>query len=458
MTRNTPSRPPRSLTRKILTGGAWALTAKLVSGVALLLTTAVLARLLAPAELGVYFLGLSVASVGGRVARLGLDIASVRFIPPAIERGDLAEVRALARSVLGRVALAGLVAAFIIAGSGEVLGRIVFRSEGFAEFGAWFGVWALLLAVQATLGEIFRGLQDIRLAVTFTGSVLGGASNVVLTLAALVVVLLSQGTLSLQAAVLLTLGANVLSVLAALLLLTNRLSALPRGGSPPKDLARVSSALWLSNVSAVTMMNADLWIVGITQTEQDIAVYGAAGRLVKLVPLALVVINEFLVPMMSQLYSTSSEKSLERILRSTAGLAAMVSTPVIVVMILASPQVMALAYGPFYSVGGLPLAILSSAALYTIWCGSVDYALAMTGQERALMTIMAVGTIVAVVVAFPLARNWGIAGVAAAFGGTIVLQRTAMVLVTRRRTGILTVASPLAGWRKVHRLLRKARG
>ena len=61
-----------SIKQKLVRGGAWALTGKILAALSGLGVNALLARLLTPEEMGVYFLTLSLVTIASLFAQMGM--------------------------------------------------------------------------------------------------------------------------------------------------------------------------------------------------------------------------------------------------------------------------------------------------------------------------------------------------------------------------------------------------
>ena len=77
-----------SLAVRIFKGGAWAFIFRLLASVSGFVTSVLLARLMAPAEVGAYFLLLSAVSVVAAFSLFGLNFSLVRLVAEALGKGE----------------------------------------------------------------------------------------------------------------------------------------------------------------------------------------------------------------------------------------------------------------------------------------------------------------------------------------------------------------------------------
>jgi O-antigen/teichoic acid export membrane protein len=206
-------------------------------------------------------------------------------------------------------------------------------------------------------------------------------------------------------------------------------------------MLHVTWPLLLMNVTLFALGQADVWIVGAFLGQEDVAVYGAAARLVALVAIPLLVFNAFVPPMVAEMHAQGRRGELERMLRSTATLGGIPSFFAFALFVLAGGQLLSLLFGDYYGVGAPVLAVLSLGQFARVWCGSSGTALVMTGHQRTVMVVTVVGGLVAVAVAVATVGQYGILGVAAATSVGNALQSILSWLMARRATGMWTHVS-----------------
>src|SRR5215211_6896827 len=93
--------PRQLLRRRLLSGSTWALGSKILVALSGLISSALLARLLAPQALGTYFLAYSVLNVGTSLGALGLTGTVVRLVAEGMGLNLFGRVRRVISVVLG---------------------------------------------------------------------------------------------------------------------------------------------------------------------------------------------------------------------------------------------------------------------------------------------------------------------------------------------------------------------
>lgn len=453
-----PGRRERSLAAILVGGGIWALGGKCVGGVLGLVITATLARLMPPAELGVYLLAFSFVSIVATLARLGLEQVGLRLVAESLGRGDSATAAAVAWRALALVAAAA-VAVGLLAGAllGPWLARGAFGSAALAEAMPAAGAWLACFAIQLTLAELFRGCRDIRLASLFGGTVFGGALSTML-LAAAVGGAWALG-LALSAREALWVSAAVTAATAALglALLARRLP--PRRSPATRGpgwgaLARLGLPLLVSQLGVLVMVQADIWILGLFRPEDEVALYGAAARLVRFLAL-LAIVNDVTAPEIARLNVHGQRERLETLLQTTATLAALPCLAALAVVALAPGEILALLFGPFYRDSAPVLVILAMGVATVAFVGSAPYVLMMTGHGAVRMGVSLGGTAAMLAGGFLLTPAFGPTGLAVAVAGALALQQVAAWLCVRRYCGVWTHADPVKALGQLRRFLGK---
>jgi O-antigen/teichoic acid export membrane protein len=350
-----------SIRNRLVRDSAWVLAGKIGTFPVWIAVNFFLARLLAPKELGAYFLAASLAATGGAIAQLGTERTVVRLVSAALVTGLSGRARAAVRTVfritaLGALALVG----FLELGGGRWLAH-VFGSQALSEVMIIVAAWLAAFAFQDLLTETFRGFQDFKLATLFE---------------ALLVHLVSAGVFGalwvmrrvvpLSQVLLISAGVSVGTVLLAAWLLRRRLHGMARDGRvPAREALTISLPLLVTNVSTfIPGTGVDLWVLGAFRSQQEVALCGAAVRLVFFLLQPFVIIQSVTPPIIAEMYAQGRRKELEGTLRAAATLAGFPAFLLLLVFLLFGGTVMGALFGPFYRKAASILAILSLSRMW----------------------------------------------------------------------------------------------
>ncbi len=429
------ARPRRSLARRLLSGAAWAFAAKVVGVTSGLAVNAFLARMLPPEEMGAYFLAVSITTFAAIVARFGLKQTIVRLVAESMAKGLPGRAGASLRIVYVITALGALV----VGGGyhlafGAWLAESVFEMPILASVTGLTALWIAVLAFQTPVAETFRGLHDIRLAV-FLDGILASA----LLAATLGVLWLNGYKVSFAQAILLSVVVAAASLLFGTLLFLRRARDLRGEGEiRPPEVLRISGPLFVTNLANQAMTNFSLWIVAAFLTAGEVALYGAAWKLVNLVALPLMLMNMSVQPVIAELHATGDKQRLQAALRGTATLAGVPALAVLAIFIVFGADVLGAVYGSHYCDAALILAVLSVGQIANVWTGSCGQVLVFTGHQRQLMSVTLWTGTASAAMALLGVHYWGLAGAATATAGGRVLQNGAVWLMVRKLTGLWT--------------------
>jgi O-antigen/teichoic acid export membrane protein len=431
----------RPIKEKLLKGGAWAFAGKLVTALSGLAISALLARLLIPEEMGVYFLTLSLVSVAAIVIQLGLTQTIIRLVAESMGTERSGRARQSVILVLRIVAFSGLIVACLLAfGVGEWVSEQVFKSVIMSQVVGLVSVWAVINAFQSLMAEVYRGFHDIRLATIF-----GGLTTSVLVMGLFLGLWLVQGHSQLHQAVALTIGAGLSSVLLSSVFLWRKLKLLPyeKNSISTLEILHISWPLWVTTLILFVLTQVDLWIMGIFRSPEEVAVYGMVARTVALLTMPLLIVNAVVPPLIAEMYAQGKIKELEKELRTVATLTGIPSLIVLVIFVFFGDSILGLFFGEFYQTGAMLLAILSLGQLANVWAGSCGLTLMLTGHQSTMMFITVFCGMFTAGAAWFLVESYGGVGVATAAACGMTLQNILMLLFVKKKIGIWTHADLL---------------
>ena len=427
-----------SVRRRLLRGSGWVLAGKVITIPLGFVINALLARLLTPSELGAYFATFTLVLVGSIVAQLGLDRAAVRFVSTSLASGDEGRTRGVIRIVFRAGAIAAVaVGLVLILGVGGWLATNVFHSEAMAQVIPIAAGWLVVTALRSLVVETFRGFQRFGLATIFDSLLTD-----VLTALALGGLLFARVDTSLNDVVAISLAFAVVAAAIAGSLLVRRVRTLRGDGAVVgREIFSMAWPVLITDVSIYLLgTGVDLLILGAFRPLSEVAIYGAASRLMMLVVTPYRVLQGVVPPIIAELYAKGRKRELERVLRASATIAGIPAAIALVVFLLFGAGIMGLIYGPFYRQGATILAILSAGRLIAVWTGSCGLALMMTGHQRAMMAITICWGITSITAGLLVAPRFGGVGLAAATAVTASMQNLVQLYVARRKLGISTQA------------------
>jgi O-antigen/teichoic acid export membrane protein len=438
-------------TRHPLTRAAgWSLGGKLSSVFLGLVVNIFVARLLPPAEMGQYFLLVTFVGFGTILATAGLPQVMVRLVADNFGRQRFPAVK---KNILRVFFLSGGVAFSVFLLYVFVVGdRLMdqYMILGGFQLNLAIGLWVVVNAQLRLLAEAFRGLKDIRLASIFSGMNNGGVLGALFLL-----IILSgmfyQGSASLLAVTRSSMAAVFLPFIIAGTFLWSYLQKMPSvnggdwldgedSGLSYQYLVHASLPLLLTMLINYFLAFGDLWILGTTGSNEDVAYYAASARLVMLAALPLMVINGFVSPMIAEAYAKKKLKTIEASVRGLATVGFFAALVCTLVLGVAGKQMLGLIFGDFYRQGLGVLLILALGQLGNVWAGSCAIALSMSGHVRLLFGNTLIFGIMMITGGLWFSGRFGPEGLALWVALTNILRNLAMVWFVKHNLGFWSCA------------------
>jgi O-antigen/teichoic acid export membrane protein len=443
--------PGVSLRDRLFRAGGWTLAGRVLLALAAFAVNALLARLLQPQEVAGYFLLASLATVVALVAQLGLPTSVVRFAAESLgqSRGGRAA------GAIHRAVLCGLASGVLAGGALAVAGGLAAPAWHALDFDGYTyglaGLWVVVMVLGTIIAESFRGLHDSRLAGFF-----GGALANCLTVAFLVVAWALSPVIGLHRVVAVAAAAAAFNAGLGWYLLRGQLQRLgPAEAFPVRELLATALPLMVAAVAIFVVTQADLWIAAGHFRKEEVALYGAAARLVQLVMMPMLILNMVLLPLVAELHGRGDWAAIERVVRGAAALAGVIAVAVLAALAGLAPELLRLVYGPFYAAGAVALLPLCAGQAINALCGGAATVLMMSGAGRSVMVI-SLACSAWLLAGGPLAAQaWGLGGLAVVAGSTTALHGLVCMLWLRRSRGIWTFPS-LASLAQALRLARDA--
>lgn len=399
-----------------------------------LVLNGLLARLLSHEALGAYFLMFSLAAFGGQLAILGMDKAVVRGVSAGLGTNQPGQARAATRLAFTFGSIGAIVVgAVMVVGLGGFLARNVYHSEAMAGAIVFGAGWLIAMALQTLVAETFRGYQKFWLATLFSGLSVDILGVVVFGL-----LWFGRAHPTLAQAILLTAGVTAASVLAGGFFIVRKVRSLGHEGHlRPRDMLSVGWPLVITSAFNFTLgTGIDLWVIGAFRSQEEVALYGAAFRLVFFVATPFIIASQVVPPIIAELYAKGRKHDLESSLREVATVAGIPASIVLLAFLFFGASIMGYVYGNFFREGATVLAILSVARLYAVCTGNSGALLMMTGHQKTMMYITMVSAVFGLTSELLVVRPFGIVGVAVATSIAQIIQNTLQLVFGKLRVGI----------------------
>lgn len=397
------------------------------------------ARVLGADALGLYAMGMSVIALGTTVATLGLPPTAARFVAVYATEGADRVVR-LVRWMGIAVVTAAVVAAFGVVGTRRWIANVLYDEPSLEPYLLLFAVLVPLQSVSFLLSQTLRGLQEVARGVVVT-------NLVQLT----VKIATTVGLVALGWALWGYVAAEVVAGVTATLLLGStvvrrlRLRRVqePFQAAAQKAASRVDREILVYARSMFGMAalgfltgSADKVLLGFFLEAADVGVYSVVLTTGAFLPVVLSSVNSIFGPVIAELHAVGNTELLQRLFRTLAKWTAVLTWPLLAIVVVFSPELMAI-FGASFERGWVALVIVAAGQFINVAVGSVGMMLLMSGRQRVVLrtqVFVAVTTVVLYLVLIPLL---GIAGAALGYAAGLVLGNVVNLAYVRRYLQVL---------------------
>jgi len=397
----------------------------------------VLARQLAPDQVGYYFLLFNLITFLAIFARFGCENYALKAYADAINRhrsGTIILTRVITLIIIASV---GTTVIFWLASS--FLFITVFSAPSLATLTSFIIAWFVLVAFQAVQAEILRAAGLFLKAALVKGT-LTYSLNVIVVVGLFLFDYPFNLTTVLQ---LVVVNALITSLFGFYWIMKrDRDNQDNIADKSIKDITLLtctaaSIPLLINQAAMFITSQSDIWLLGAFYGPEATAYYGAAARLVLLTGLALTIANGVLPPFISKLRVNNDKAKLEVLVRVVATVTAIPAVIIISLFIFYSEEILTLIFGEQYAVASNILIILSVAQLVNVLVGSCGYLLIMHGYNNQFMVYSLSGGAISLLLSM-LAIYYGLSSIyiAIGFSSGIIVQQLMMLRGCKTHVGI----------------------
>ncbi len=441
MTIPTPNITPEqdgAVIRKLVRGGKWAFLGKMATYPLGLILTMLLAKLLSTAEVGGYFLVMSLVMISSGLVQAGLATTMCKMIARSLATDNPHAVKQIIR--IGAIALlvTGALAIILLTNQpGHWLLSKLENGEYLHGTLSWIAAMVVTFAAVGLCCEILRGFHKLSYAAILDQQLL----QRLLLLCALIVPL----TFSIQIALInvfqITTISAFLSALLGFFLITRTLAPLGNYGTPTQtiEVLREAPTFLLIRVNNWILNSAAVWILGMTRPLEEIGLYGTANVIALLVLAPWQVITAAASPTVVALHTNNNKAALESVLRTAALIAAVAATLGCLILILFGKDILSILFTSEYAAGSAVLVILAIGRGISTFLGSPAMLLSMTHHQQAVMRVLLLTSTVTLIGYIFAAETYGAIGVATVTAISAIFQGILLAIIAHRALRVITL-------------------
>jgi O-antigen/teichoic acid export membrane protein len=423
---------PAGHTGALLRGTAGSFLVKVASNALLFASQILFARWLGVEGFGVYVLALAWLSVLVVPARLGFDIATIRFVAAYKGRQEWG----LMRGFLSAARLA------VLCGSAVVAGLFVVAVENIAPSPSPDLRGSLALA--ALTIPVLAVVQMQASAVRAMGRVvIGEAAHAIVHPSLLIGFFVAAvWWFGLPAGPVAAMASYLLAASGSLLLLwplLRRCTPTPARRAPQQYLWRewltAAPAMMLIAGFSVILSQSAVIVLGAMAGSADAGLFGAAARLAAILQIVSFSLVTAIAPMIARLHAQGAQADMQKAIDAGVRTVFMFSSAAALGLALLGRPLLSL-FGNEFIDGYEVLLILLAGQLVWAATAAAGSVLNMTGHQNVSAAILAVAAVANLILCWLLIPPFGPEGAAAATAATLAGSNIAIALWARRATGL----------------------
>ncbi len=404
------------------------------------LTSLLLARFVAPDELGRYFEALAWALLLLSFVQAGIVNQTVRDVSALRTRGEWARLRGTALLAERIIAGGALLAAILVAAYGA------WGAPGDERALYWLAAPVMLAISTSTVRQaVVRGLGWPLRGQVVESLVRPGVQLLLLALATFGIVRVAARA---EVAMAIMLAATLSAAAVAWLIERAALRPLPSPGerlAPPwrefgGSFARNAAIGWFSALNAAL----GVLVLGWLGAQAEVAVFRIMQQLSMLMSFGLVVALSLYGYRLSQAHAAGDRADLQATASRVCAVATLTALPLAALYVVGGPWLIPLGYGAAYAAGYPLLLVLTVGQLANNLFGATTMVSVATHNEGMAVRAHLLATVVNVALCAALVPRLGAMGAAIGLSSCFVVWNTALFLRLRSRVGVST----LPGWRR----------
>jgi len=424
---------------EILTGSAWALSARVLATAIGLVTSIIVARFYGAEVMGIVAVLNSFLMLATLFTVLGTGTSILRLIPEYMVRYSPTAAFRVYRKTQYFVAGVSLVtSALLFLGSGVIADRVF--SKPHLQF--YFALAALFIFFKSLMDLNTQAIRGVRLIRVFAFmQVLPSLCKLAILIPITIFCFHPDNPVyAMFASIAITALAGVWIMDRAFKQKTSPSDLLHP--MPMKEILSISLPMLMTAGMFFFLKEIGVIMLGIYRPEADVGYYSAAGKLATLTAFVYQAVNSMAAPRFAELFHTGKTDELFYVAQKSAKLIFWTTTPILIFLIVLGRPVLSLLYGNDFVAAYWVLVILVAGQFINGACGSTGILMNMTGHQKTLRNIIACAALLCVVLNFIFIPVFGMVGAAASTITGILFWNFAVLFFYKIKFGKTTAYIP----------------
>lgn len=401
---------------------------KILSAIFSLILGVLLGRLLGASLSGVFYLTVTLVTILSTLSRLGMDHALVKIIARYNQRKQIIEMKYISSLSLVLSFVFSLLFAVFFYNTSSIIAINLFEDK-FLIAAFQYGSLALIpMTLMSVMMFCLQGVEKIRKSLFLR-------DGLWVALSCISVILAYYADYDFFVFYGYCLAYLISFVLATIwwrdVVFGAKLKCLKGEAS---KFVGTSIPMLLTNLMTQVMLWGPLIILGVFSTTSDVGIFALVSRVAGLISFILIAINAVIAPKISKFYSVGKNEDLVKMIRNSARVNILVSTPLAAFFIIFPELVLSL-FGEEFEGGKTCMQLLCFAHLFNCFSGSVFFTLSMTKEHKIVSAISSVSVISLVVLSFLLIPPYGLVGAAISASFVMLCHNLIGVVAVYKKLG-----------------------
>jgi len=398
----------------------------------------IIAHLFGADGLGEYILAITILRLFTLLAKVGLDITSIRFIASFASKNKWRSIFSFRKHVLLILSVSSIISSLLMYFLAMPISDLIHINYRYIQLNAFF---VLPMAFFMVNYESLRGLKRIA-EFSFFYRVSQGLFSIIL------IIILYQFCKSSEIPVYAYLISVLIVSILSFLSFTYCLKVMSDGQEEAvlevqsySNLLKISIPLMFAQSVQFIMSWTDKLMLGSMSSLEEVGIYHIAFKLSMFASVALMSINSIASPKFAEMFANNDMIGLKKVVLYSTKMIFWTTVPLVIIFFM-FPEFLLGLFGKEFKVGVTAFILLSCGKLFSSFSGSVGNILQMTGNQNILAKILFCAAILNIALNLFLIPKYGINGAALASMISIIVWNSGMILAVKQKLGFYTFYIP----------------
>lgn len=370
---------------EILTGSAWALSARIMATGLSLMASIIIARIYGAEILGIVAMLDSFLILATIFTVLGTNTAILRIIPEHLAKYSPASAFKAYRKIQFFVAGVSIVTGAIFFLGADIIAEKIFSKSHLSFYFAMTAVFIIFKSLMNLNTHAIRGLRLIR-AYAFMQMLPSLANLIVLIIITIFFFHPDNPIYAMLASILTTavIGAWIMD--RTFKKKTNQEEVVHSMSIP--EIVTLSLPMLMTATMSFVIGQTGVIMLGIFRSEAEVGYYAIAVKLATLTSFILVAVGSMAAPKFSELFHSGKIDDLFHVAKKSAKLIFWISTPILLGIVIFGKPILHMAFGNDFVAAYPALTLLAMGQFVNSISGSTGHFMNMTGNQKILRNII----------------------------------------------------------------------